>query len=69
MLKQPKHIQHDDLFIACLSDLPLRDQKDAMERPFFALDKNGRQQEIDYSRFFAERFRQGRQSELDAGRA
>ena len=49
MLKQPKHIQHDDLFIACLSDLPLRDQKDAMERPFFALDKNGRQQEIEYT--------------------
>ena len=49
MLKQPRHSQQADLFIAYLVDLPLRDQKDTMERPFFALDKNGRQQEIDYT--------------------
>ncbi len=49
MLKTPQHTQQADLFIAYLTDLPLRDQKDTMERPFFALDKNGRQQAIEYT--------------------
>ena len=37
-----------DLFIALPSDLPVRDQHDLMERPFFSLSKNKRTTPIEY---------------------
>lgn len=37
-----------DLFLPYLSDLPLRDQREMMERPFFSLAKNKRLKPIDY---------------------
>jgi len=37
-----------DLFIALPSDLPVRDQQDLMERPFFSLSKNKRMEPIEY---------------------
>lgn len=37
-----------DLFVPYLSDLPLRDQQDTMERPFFSLSKRKRLKPIDY---------------------
>ena len=49
MQKQTATFHDNDFFMAYLVDLPLRNQKDTMERPFFALDKNKRQQEIDYT--------------------
>src|SRR3954470_18679738 len=38
-----------DLFIPFITDLPLRDQRDTMERPFFSLAKRKRLQPIDYT--------------------
>lgn len=37
-----------DLFLPYLSDLPLRDQREMMERPFFSLSKSKRLKPIDY---------------------
>lgn len=37
-----------DLFLPYLSDVPLRDQREVMERPFFSLAKSKRQKPIDY---------------------
>jgi plasmid replication initiation protein len=37
-----------DFFVPNISDLPLRDRKDTMERPFFSLKKNKRLKPIDY---------------------
>lgn len=37
-----------DLFVAYLTDLPLRDQRDVMERPFFSLSKGRRTKPIEY---------------------
>lgn len=37
-----------DLFIALPSDLPVRDQQDLMERPFFSLSKSKRTAPIEY---------------------
>jgi hypothetical protein len=37
-----------DLFVPYLSDLPLRDQRETMERPFFSLAKRKRLRPIDY---------------------
>lgn len=37
-----------DLFLPYLADLPLRDQREMMERPFFSLAKNKRLKPIDY---------------------
>ncbi|MEZ4614352.1 MAG: replication initiator protein A [Caldilineaceae bacterium] len=37
-----------DLFIPYLSDLPLRDQRETMERPFFSLSKRKRVTPIEY---------------------
>ncbi len=37
-----------DLFIPFVKDLPLRDQRETMERPFFSLAKRKRLQPIDY---------------------
>lgn len=38
-----------DLFLPYLSDLPLRDQREMMERPFFSLAKSKRLKPIDYT--------------------
>lgn len=38
-----------DLFIPFISDLPLRDQRETMERPFFSLSKRKRIKPIDYT--------------------
>jgi plasmid replication initiation protein len=37
-----------DIFRACYADIPIRDQRDLMERPFFSLAKTPRMQPIDY---------------------
>jgi plasmid replication initiation protein len=37
-----------ELFVPVISDLPLRDQRDTMERPFFSLSKKKRRAPIDY---------------------
>jgi len=37
-----------DLFVPYITDLPLRDQREVMERPFFALAKRKRIKPIDY---------------------
>lgn len=44
---QPSSDQYD-LFVAHLTDLPLRDQRDTMERPFFSLGKRKRTKPIEY---------------------
>ena len=49
MRKNPDHNRQLDFFIAYLVDLPLRDQKDTMERPFFSLAKSKRIKPIEYS--------------------
>jgi plasmid replication initiation protein len=38
-----------DLFLPYLADLPLRDQREMMERPFFSLSKSKRSKPIDYT--------------------
>ena len=38
-----------DLFVPYLTNLPLRDQRETMERPFFSLSKRKRLKPIDYS--------------------
>jgi plasmid replication initiation protein len=38
-----------DLFVPFVADLPLRDQRETMERPFFSLSKNKRLKPIDYT--------------------
>jgi plasmid replication initiation protein len=40
--------QQFDLFLPYLSDLPLRDQREMMERPFFSIAKSKRSKPIDY---------------------
>ena len=37
-----------DLFVPFVTDLPLRDQRETMERPFFSLSKAKRRRPIDY---------------------
>jgi plasmid replication initiation protein len=37
-----------DLFVAVFADIPIRDQRDMMERPFFSLAKNPRVRPIEY---------------------
>ena len=37
MSKSQNETQQLDLFVATLVDLPLRDQRETMERPFFSL--------------------------------
>jgi len=41
--------QQSDLFVPYLSALPLRDQREIMERPFFSLSKQKRTAPIEYS--------------------
>jgi plasmid replication initiation protein len=38
-----------DLFLPYIADLPLRDQREMMERPFFSLAKTKRAKPIDYT--------------------
>ncbi|MBY0588711.1 replication initiator protein A [bacterium] len=40
--------QQPDLFAASFADIPIRDQRDAMERPFFSLAKRPRLEPIKY---------------------
>ncbi|MBX9653876.1 replication initiator protein A [bacterium] len=45
----PPAIDHQpDLFAASFADIPIRDQRDAMERPFFSLAKRPRLEPIKY---------------------
>ena len=37
-----------DFFNACYADIPIRDQRDTMERPFFSLAKKPRRTPISY---------------------
>jgi hypothetical protein len=37
-----------DLFVPFIADLPLRDQRETMERPFFSLAKRKRLKPIEY---------------------
>src|SRR3546814_13178044 len=37
-----------DLFIPLMNDLPLKDQREVMERPFFSLQKRKRLKPIEY---------------------
>ena len=38
-----------DLFVPYVADLPLRDQRETMERPFFSLAKRKRHKPIEYA--------------------
>jgi plasmid replication initiation protein len=38
-----------DIFRAAYADIPIRDQRDTMERPFFSLAKKPRRTPIEYS--------------------
>jgi plasmid replication initiation protein len=40
--------QQLDFFTACYADIPIRDQRDTMERPFFSLAKKPRKTPIEY---------------------
>ncbi len=40
--------QQPDLFAASFADIPIRDQRDTMERPFFSLAKKPRLTPIEY---------------------
>lgn len=44
----PKGDAQPDLFVAAFADIPIRDQKDTMERPFFSLAKKPRLAAIEY---------------------
>jgi plasmid replication initiation protein len=44
----PKGTNQPDLFAASFADIPIRDQKDMMERPFFSLAKRPRLTSIEY---------------------
>jgi plasmid replication initiation protein len=48
MVKNPDEEQFD-LFVPFVTDLPLRDQRETMERPFFSLAKRKRLKPIDYT--------------------
>jgi plasmid replication initiation protein len=44
----PRGDSQPDLFVAAFADIPIRDQKDTMERPFFSLAKKPRLAPIEY---------------------
>jgi plasmid replication initiation protein len=44
----PEGDQQLDFFTACYADIPIRDQRDTMERPFFSLAKKPRKTPIEY---------------------
>ena len=46
--KDPSDDNQVDLFLPQLTTLPLRDQRETMERPFFSLSKRKRLKPIDY---------------------
>ena len=46
--KTPDGAQQLDIFNACYADIPIRDQRDTMERPFFSLAKRPRRTPISY---------------------
>ena len=50
-MAQPRKTNNEqfDLFLPYLADLPLRDQREMMERPFFSLAKSKRIKPIDYT--------------------
>jgi Replication initiator protein A len=48
MTANPPPDSQFDLFVPYLSDFPLRDQRETMERPFFSLAKRKRLKPIDY---------------------
>jgi len=48
MIARPAIVQQPDLFIPFIADLPLRDQREVMERPFFSLAKRKRLTPIEY---------------------
>lgn len=45
----PKSDRQPDLFVASFADIPIRDQRDTMERPFFSLAKKPRFTPIEYN--------------------
>lgn len=48
--RRPPHGDHQpDLFAASFADIPIRDQRDTMERPFFSLAKRTRLEPIEYN--------------------
>lgn len=47
--KPPAPTEQFDLFLSYMADLPLRDQREMMERPFFSLAKTKRVKPIDYN--------------------
>jgi len=49
MTKRPNPNPEFDLFIPLMGDLPLKDQRETMERPFFSLQKRKRVKPIEYS--------------------
>jgi plasmid replication initiation protein len=49
-MTQPPHVAKQfDLFVPYIADMPLRDQRETMERPFFSLSKNKRLKPIEYT--------------------
>jgi plasmid replication initiation protein len=44
----PRGDEQLDLFVAVFTDIPIRDQRDMMERPFFSLSKTPRLKSIEY---------------------
>src|SRR6202048_2762028 len=44
----PRGDHQPDLFVANFADIPIRDQRDTMERPFFSLAKKPRFAPIEY---------------------
>jgi plasmid replication initiation protein len=49
-MKQPQSSDRQfDLFVPFIADMPLRDQREIMERPFFSLSKNKRLKPIEYT--------------------
>lgn len=48
-LKAPERDMQADLFLPQITALPIRDQRDTMERPFFSLHKRKRIKPIDYT--------------------
>jgi plasmid replication initiation protein len=49
MNQPPANDRQFDLFVPFIADMPLRDQRETMERPFFSLSKNKRLKPIEYT--------------------
>ena len=50
MSKRAIRQQEFDLFVPRMSSLPLKDQREVMERPFFSLSKRKRLKPIEYTK-------------------